>query len=329
MRCLRPSLRPVLRTGLPSSVSTLLALLALALPVAAAPCGDDVDGRDVPCACGDVVVSDVVLGDDPVTRVACRGDGLRLQTPPGGSGLRVDLAGAHLRGGSRGIGLRVLAGGAGGVRILSSGAPAVVEGFRDGLVSQASRHGVAEVVGLRLERPTRDGVRIFGDGLLLRDVSVAGAGRDGIFVRGDGWVVEDVDVRQNGRHGLAVMGTGNAVRAAQAGASVRAEANGGDGVRVWGDTNLLFDCVAAGNRGSGVALNGVRLDVRRCEALANADGGVRGSASQSRFFGNLAFDNVEAGIGVHGHAVFDAGANVAAGSIAAPYECRLGLEACR
>lgn len=329
MRSLRPAVRPAIRPGLLPSVSTLLALLALAAAAAAAPCGDDVDGRDVPCACGDVVVSDVVLGDDPVTRDACRGDGLRIQTPPGRSGLRVDLAGARLRGGGRGIGLRVLAGGDGGVRLLSSGAPAVVEGFRDGLVSQASRYGIAEVLGLRFLRPSRDGVRIFGDGLLLRDVTVTGAGRDGVFVRGDGWVVEDVEVRQNGRHGLAVMGTGNAVRAAQAGASVRAEANGGDGVRLWGDGNLLFDCVAAGNRGSGVALNGVRLDVRRCEAVANADGGMRGSASQSRFFGNLAFDNVEAGIGVHGHALFDAGANLAAGSIAAPYECRLGLEVCR
>ena len=41
-------------------------VLLVAPKVGAKLCGDNVDGRDVPCACGDTVVSDLVLNDDPV-----------------------------------------------------------------------------------------------------------------------------------------------------------------------------------------------------------------------------------------------------------------------
>jgi len=47
---------------------------------AAKPCGDDVAGRDVPCACGDLVVSDLRPGDaDPATLAAARA--LRVVRP--------------------------------------------------------------------------------------------------------------------------------------------------------------------------------------------------------------------------------------------------------
>jgi len=317
----------------------LCALLAGAVLFTAAPalamlCGDDVDGRDVPCNCGDIVVSDLVLDDDPVRDTPCRGDGLVVRAPRAVTrGLNIDLAGAHLRGLGRGTGLRILSGGSGGARVFSSGAPAVIEGFRDGLVSQASRSGLAEARDLRLVGQQRDGVRIFGDGLLLRNIEVTASQRDGVFVRGDGWTVEDVRVRQNGRHGLAVMGAGNTIHAAGAAASVRAEGNGEDGIRLWGESNLLRDCIAAGNRASGVALNGVGLDVRDCDASANGTVGLSGSASLSRFYGNVATENLEGGIAVHGHSLFDAGANVGDGNFAAsptskPVQCRLGLEDC-
>ena len=41
-------------------------LLVGAGQVGAKNCGDDVAGQDVPCACGDTVVSDVALNGDPV-----------------------------------------------------------------------------------------------------------------------------------------------------------------------------------------------------------------------------------------------------------------------
>ncbi len=328
MSCTRAFLRKTLRLAIFCHLVFCLAR------VDAADCGDDVGGVDIPCACGDFVVSDVVLDDDPVTNDVCSGDGLVIRAPHGSAGVLVDLAGAVLRGGARGTGIRILAGGERGTRIISTGAPARIEGFRDGLVSQTRRFALAEAVDLHVYGPQRDGVRIYGDGLLLRDLVVEAAGRDGAFVRGDGWAIQNVVVRQNGRNGLTVMGAGNTIRAIGSGDSVRAEANAADGIRVWGEDNQLFDCIAASNGENGVGLNGVRLDVRSCRALANGDGGLRGSASQSRFFGNVAFDNLDAGIGVHGHAVFDAGLNYAAGNSESGDEtpavqCELGQEACR
>ena len=58
-------------------VLALVAVLGMASAAAGKLCGDDVDGADVPCACGDVVVSSTVLDDDPVVSGApCAHDGL-------------------------------------------------------------------------------------------------------------------------------------------------------------------------------------------------------------------------------------------------------------
>src|SRR5574340_103529 len=53
-------------------------LACVLLPVAAYAklCGTHVGGQAVSCACGDVVASDLILGDDPVTTTVCAGNGL-------------------------------------------------------------------------------------------------------------------------------------------------------------------------------------------------------------------------------------------------------------
>lgn len=296
-------------------------------------CGDDVDGEDVPCHCGDIVVSDLVLTDDPVLGEVCTGDGLVIRARNGADGLTIDLAGHHLRGSGSGTGVRILDGGTGGARIFSRGAPAVVEGFRDGIVSQTSRFGVVELLDVELHGSQRDGLRIFGDGLLVRNVTVVDSGRDGVFVRGSGWTVEDVTARGNGRHGVTLMGTGHTVRPGATRHSLRAEANGGDGVRLWGSDHRLRACRAAGNARTGVALNGERLDLNECEARANGGPGISGVATLTRFFDNRAIDNLGGGIAVHGHTLLDGGGNVADGNSgrarASASECRLGLEDCQ
>ena len=50
---------------------SLLVLFTVS-PAQAKLCGDDVQGQDVPCACGDTLVSGVVLSDDPVTTTGYR-----------------------------------------------------------------------------------------------------------------------------------------------------------------------------------------------------------------------------------------------------------------
>ena len=310
------------------------ALIVLAASAADARlCGDDVGGQDVPCRCGDIVVSDVALAGDPVTRERCAGDALLVRASRGLAQLHIDLTGATLRGGRRGVGIRILDGGASGAVVFASGSPGRIEGFRDGLVSQARRLGLAELHGLHVHGAARDGVRLYGDGRLVREVEVTNAGRDGIFLRGDGWTLEGVVARQNGRHGVSLMGSEVLARAPAGGISLRAEGNGADGIRFWGDGNLLFDCAASGTRASGIALNGLEFDVRGCEATANAGGGLVRSTSRARFSGIQASGNFDEGIAVHGHEVFDAGANAGSGNApsdesAQAIQCRLGLEPC-
>jgi len=316
------------------AVATLaLFVFGYSAPAAAYLCGDDVDGRDVPCHCGDIVVSDLVLSDDPVLSEPCPRDGLVVRVPHGSPGVTIDLAGNTLRGLGKGTGVRILSGGVGGARIVSTGHPALVEGFRDGIVSQASRFGLAELIDVRIRNSARDGLRVVGDGLLLRNIDSGGAQRDGIFVRGRGWTIEDIHARGNGRHGLSVMGAGYTIRPGSAARSVRAEGNGGDGIRLWGSDHRLRTCRAAGNVRNGISVNGIRLDLATCEAAANGAAGISGVATTTRFLDNQATDNLGGGIAIHGHSLLDGGGNVAVGNSgkarASNVECRLGLEACR
>lgn len=326
------------RSPLPSRTSVLIAFGVWAVVTWAAAaearlCGDDVDGRDVPCHCGDIVVSDLVLSDDPVLDGTCPGDALIVRVQPDTDAVRIDLAGRSLRGTGTGTGIRILHGGRGGARVFSSRDGATIEGFRDGIVSQAHRYGLAELLDVEVRRSARDGVRIYGDGLLLRNVVVSQSGRDGLFVRGGGWSVEDIVARGNGRHGVTLMGSGHTIRPGSASHSVRAEANGADGVRLWGSDHRLRTCRASGNARAGVAINGARLDLGGCEAVANGGPGISGVATLTRFLDNRAVDNLGGGIAVHGHTLLDGGGNLAVGNSGrarvAPTDCQLGLEECR
>src|SRR5690349_7273720 len=139
----------------------LLVFLSLALPATALAklCGDDVAGQDVPCACGDVVVSDVALGDDPVTQQPCPGDGLVVRAAAAGHGVTIDLRGRTLRGSGHGVGVWVLAGGPGGARVVSTGGPGTVDGFRDGVVANGN-DTLALLDGIVATANGRDGVRV-------------------------------------------------------------------------------------------------------------------------------------------------------------------------
>src|SRR5205814_4378675 len=107
-------------TALLRPLAALLVLALLSGKVEAKLCGDDVGGQDVACACGDVIVSDVVLGAaDPVTQERCAGDGLVVRAPQASKSLTVDLHGQTLRGLGHGAGLLLLDGGPGGASVVS------------------------------------------------------------------------------------------------------------------------------------------------------------------------------------------------------------------
>lgn len=316
---------PQWRTGRTGIALFALAsiLTAVAAPARAALCGDDVDGRDVPCACGDIVVSSVTLRDDPVVAAACPRDGLIVRLAAGLESAILDLNGHVLRGGAHGVGIRVLDGGRYGARIYGGGA-AAIEGFRDAIVAQAGQ-GIASIQGLRVVRPRRDGIRVVGAYGDLTNVEVVGAGRDGIFVRGSAWLLTGVTARFNGRDGVSLMGYDH--RAAGKPSPLRSHGNGRSGVRLWGHRHAIDRCDSSGNRGDGVYLNGYGFEVNDCLLAANHGAGLTGNASATRLGHNHARDNLRDGIVLHGHGLEDAGGNRADGNPDAS-ECRLGLTEC-
>ncbi len=72
----------------------VLGLFLLPASATAKLCGNHVGGRRVPCACGDIVASDLVLTDDPVGNSVCPGDGLIVRAIGATHGVTVDLRGA-------------------------------------------------------------------------------------------------------------------------------------------------------------------------------------------------------------------------------------------
>lgn len=282
-----------------------LAIVAANGAALAKPCGDDVNGTDVPCACGDLVVSDVTLDDDPVTRVQCDGDGLivRAIAP---IPLTVDLAGRTLRGDGSGNGVWALYGGDGGARIVSGGAPAVVEGFATGVVAGGD-DALARLENVRIVRPQRDGVRLRGSGFRLNAVEVENAGRDGVSLSGRGFRVENTRSVGSRRYGYMVMGQNGELGAA--GSSIVAAHNGSAGFSVMGAGHTLRGCVAEANGKEGVALSGGGMRVEGCVARANSGAGIDGMGTNWYVAANRALANGGDGLAVGGREVVDGGGN--------------------
>lgn len=283
------------------------ALLALAAPVPAALCGDAVDGVDVPCACGDVVVSSTVLSAaDPVTQTRCAHDGLIIKAADGIGGLRLDLQGHTLRGSGAGVGLRVLSGGPGGTRIVSTGGVATLDGFDDGVVARGpDTLALLEDVTVRDSR--RDGVRLTGSEFVVRRVTAERSGRDGFALAGRGFEVSATFARDSGRYGYFVMGDSGLIGGA--GDGNVAERSGTAGFNLMGAGHTLADCVASAGMKDGVVLHATQLEIRDCVAAGNGADGIVGNGSRMRLAGNLARDNGGAGLAVRGGALTDAGGN--------------------
>src|SRR3989441_7977487 len=127
-----------MRTGLatyPCASRALRLLLVIGLVLAAGRasamhrCGDDVGGKPVACACGDLLVSSRTLGAaDAVTTTRCAGNGLVVAA----SGpITLDLGGRTVAGNGQGVGVLVVRG------TLSLVGPGVSSGSR----SAAARRG--------------------------------------------------------------------------------------------------------------------------------------------------------------------------------------------
>lgn len=293
-------------------------------------CGDDVDGADVPCACGDEVVASTVLGDDPVTRATCPYDGLLVRAAAAGASLELDLAGHTLRGNGRGAGLRVLDGGPGGASIVSRAGPATLEGFDDGIVARG-RDGIALVQDLAIRGSGRDGLRVTGRDFVVRRVTVAGARRDGFALGGTGFEISETRAEDCARFGYLVMGDSGVIGGPGSGNT--ADRSGMAGFNLMGIGHTLADCAARGGRRDGVVLQAAQLDVRGCLAVDNSGDGITGTGNRLRLTGNRAVDNGGDGVAVRGPGMSDGGGNRGrgnrgAGRERAAVQCAIGGAAC-
>jgi len=287
--------------------AVLLASSLWAVPAVAKLCGDDVDGRDVPCACGDVVVSDVALGDDPVVAGAtCPHDGLIVRAPDAAHALVIDLHGHTLRGAGGGVGLRVVAGGPGGARVISSAGAATIAAFQDGVVARGS-DTIGLVEDVVVTESGRDGMRISGPEFEIRRAEVRGAKRDGFALGGRGFQIAQTHASDCGRFGYFVMGSSGQI--GRSGAGNTAERSGHAGFNVMGAGHALADCTAAFGGKAGMHLQAVQLDVRGCRATDNGGDGIEGLGNHWHLAGNEALRNGGDGITVRGVGLVDAGGN--------------------
>lgn len=247
--------------------------LALAMPLFAAgrPCGDDVSGRTVPCACGDVLVSSRVLGaDDPVTREACAGAGLVVDIPPK-TAATLDLGGQTIAGSGRGIGVQVLRGGKDGLRLVG---PGTIRGFDLGVL--ASGDALAYAGNVTTVDNHRDGLSLAGDGYEVSGCEAARNGRDGFALRGRRYRVHGNRALDNGRNGFVLAGNDAAI-----------------------GTELGNQ--ATGNGGAGFVLRGRGHDVAQPVASDNAGDGIRARVAGGRIAGAKATGNRRRGLRAAGH----------------------------
>jgi hypothetical protein len=207
----------------------LLTAMSLTVLLAAAPalaaCGDDVDGKRVPCRCGDVVVSSTRLQPgDPVVAGRCPADGLIVRAQPGADSIRLDLAGLSLLGSGHGTGIRVLDGGKQGASIIAGGEneSAEVVGFGTGFRARGQR-SVRELRDIGFTANARNGVNLRGAGTDIVGVTAERNGGDGMRIGGRSPRLENVEAQQNGRFGLRVTSSGANVGAVVAAGNERAQ----------------------------------------------------------------------------------------------------------
>ncbi len=313
----------------PSAIA--LALMLPPMDAGAKVCGDKVEGVDVPCECGDILVSDLTLADDPVASHTCPRDALIVRAPEAKQPLTIDLAGRALRGSGHGVGIWLFQGGGAGARIVSTGGAGVIEGFRDGIIGQGPS-SVSLVDGITVQKVKRDGVRLFDVKTAeIRNSTVTDAGRDGFWVSGTGYRLTGNRALRSRRVGYHLMGADAVIGIA--GAGNVAESNGTEGFSVMGRGHRLVECVATRSGQEGMKINGVRYEIVDCRAQDNGGDGIAGRGMEWRVAGTKAIDNDNNGLAVSGRAIVDVGGNVGSGNRGRKQrrpvvQCRLGEATC-
>lgn len=252
--------------------TTLLFMAAIALPARArsAECGDAVSGQRVPCACGDVVVSDVRLrSDDPIVKQRCLLEGLIVRAPRTAESVRVDLAGLAIVGRGYGTGIRIDFGGSDGILLTGNSEASGQADARRGEIVGFST-GVVAMHPTALRR--------------VESLRVRGNRRDGIKLHTDGTLVIDVESSDNGHHGFAFHGDGGRLQ------RVAANRNAGTGIHLR-SSGVIVVGEAIGNRRNGIVSDGKENDIGGIVARENGERGVVVLGVRQRFEGIVSESN--------------------------------------
>jgi len=273
-------------------------LLVGAAQATAKNCGDDVAGQDVPCACGDTVVSDLALNGDPVLDAPCPADGLVVRVNDTRSGVTIDLRGNTIRGEGRGMGIWVVNGGKGGASIVSTGGVGSVEGFTDGVFGKGT-DSITLVDNIAAVRSGRDGIRVVADGYEIRNASASDSGRDGIAAMGNDFKVSATRTERSGRAGYWIMGMRATIGTPEAG--VVSDGAGYHGLFLMGWGINVTNCDSSHAGEDGVHLSGMHIAVHDCTLAENGGDGIgTGGGGAWSLAGNKAINNEGNGILVGG-----------------------------
>ena len=295
-----------------SAVAGVLIVGWTPLSASAKLCGDAVAGVDVPCACGDVVVSDLVLTDDPVTTSVCSGNGLVVRAAADVTrGVTIDLNGKTLRGSGQGTGVWVVYGGPGGARVISTPGSAAVSGFGEGVVAHGS-NTIALVDRLRIDHSTRNGLRLGAADFKVHAIEVADSGQNGMVIEGRRFEIIASSVTRSKLNGYLISGAGGII--GWPGAGNVSLGSGAAGFSIAGVGHLLNTCSASGAANEGFRLTGAHFTITDCTADNNGLDGIAGTGMDWHFIGNRAAGNHRNGVFVRGAQMVDGGGNNGAGN---------------
>lgn len=258
-----------------TSLRVLLALgtlIASATPrlAQAGACGE-IDGRSLPCACGDVLVGSRTLSaDDPITQEPCEGDGLIVRIPAERTGVTLDLGGRTIRGTGRGMGLHLQTGGS-----IAITGPGTIRGFDIGILAGGSRVAIADVAAVENRS---DGFRIAGTGFTVARCEARDNGGSGFSLRGHDYHVEANRAYGNGRDGFSLAGR----RAIVAGdAPNESSSNGRNGVTIAGRAHVVGDLSVIGNGAAGLRARVAHSELAAPRATGNGIADVQAAGHDS------------------------------------------------
>jgi hypothetical protein len=304
-----------------------------------APCGDTAGpgGSNVPCSCGDTVVTNTLLtspaqdpiNGDPVVSTEdadlCDGDGLFI-APPNATRMALNLGGNTIRGKGAGIGITIVGTDVrvnirnGRVRNFATGLTNVgnatgdarisaitVDNNVDGLHIEGNSH---EIDGNQALDNTGTGVRVLGNSNKVQINQVSRSGANGIEVNGNGNDINTNRLNRNIGSGIVVQGDNNAMD------HNTVENNGLDGIAVVGNgdgdpnTLELWKNKVNKNRGNGITVNGNNHEISANQANLNLQDGIAVDGTGNHLDTNVARENKGDGIIVTGTGNFDDGGNL-------------------